>query len=204
MRARFLVLGAAIAAANCKGDSTAPETVVTANVLNRLDVSTTLTAGGTNYGSLSPGSSIVLTLSPGTTVLTWTPVKRQYSNGSPIPDDLGGGSLSIGQNLGILDITNIVNGDAYITPVTSFSFAMFQSGDTVSYQVVQPGATRCIGWQTQLAVARWGYYRIDAGTTFRIYRGPSCTGTFAAWTYGQLSTFDVGSGVVRLSITQSP
>jgi hypothetical protein len=202
MRVRFpvLLLTALLA---CRG-TTAPDTVVTVTIFNRLDLAVSVSAGGTNYGSVSSGQSTVLTLPPRTTTVTWASAKRRYADGSLVPDDLNGASLSIPQNLGTLDITNIVAGVPYFTPRTSLSFNLWQSGDTLSYEVVQPTGRRCVGWQSHVAAASWGYYRLDAGTTFRVYAGASCVGNWGYWTYEQLSTYTAGSGVVVLGVTQVP
>ena len=202
-RAMLAVL-ALTAVAACGSDSTAPETVVTVTVLNRLDLAVSLSAGGTNYGNVGSGQSTVLTLPPRTATLAWASAKRRFSDGSPVMDDLDGASLSIGQNLGTLDISNVVSGTAYFTPRTSLGFDLWQSGDTLSFEVVQPTARRCLGWQSHLAAASWGYYRLDPGTTMRVYHSVNCTGNSAYWSFATLSGFEVGSGKVGLSVTQAP
>lgn len=199
-----MILMAATAA--CGSDAAAPPPeqpapVVTATIHNRLDVAVNLQAGGTNYGSLARGQSTVLTLPPRTASVGWSAAKRAFSDGSPVPDDLTGTTLSVGMNLGVLDITNVVNGTPYFTPYISSAIA-----DTAWLQVVQPTTSRCIGYQFGATVVpvTWGYYRLDPGTVLRVSRGSNCTGPHLQWSYQQLSGFDVGTGIVRLRIDRLP
>lgn len=192
-----------IALASCSGEGavTPPPTVVTVTVYNRLDLAISIAAGGTNYGTVAAGTSTVLTLPPGTQVLSWTSSKRRYSNGSPVPDDLSGATVSIAQNLSTIDVTNVVGGVPFFTPIVRS-----QVSDTASLQVVQPAASRCLGFQygTSFLGFAWGYYRLDPGTTMRVYRGPTCTGAWRGWSFEILSRFEAATGRVSLTIDALP
>ena len=199
------VLGALLLASCSGGDGPTepPPTVVTVTVLNGLRVPVSLTAASTAYGTVSSGGSTVLTLPPRTATLQWTAGSDQYGDGSPIPDDLTGESLSISQNLGTLDITNVVNGVPYIRPVIASDVP-----DTVSFAVAQPSLVtpKCIGFMygTALIGYPWGYHRLENGTTIRVHRGLGCQGPFLFWTYNQLLGFQARSGHIGLRVSSLP
>lgn len=185
------------------GPTEPPPTVVTVTVLNGLRVPVSLTAASTAFGTVGSGGSTVLTLPPRTTSLQWAAGSDQYGDGSPIPDDLTGASLSIAQNLGTLDITNVVNGVPYIRPVIASDVA-----DTISFAVAQPSLAtpKCIGFMYGTAIIGypWGYHRLEAGTTIRVHRGIGCHGAYLFWTYDQLLGFQARSGHIGLRVSTLP
>ena len=201
---RKCLLAGALLLIGCGGGESpaAPAPVVTVTIRNGLDVSTSITAKGTNYGTVTSSGSTTLTLPPGTTTVQWKSVKRTFSDGSAVADDLDGATLSVAQNLGVLDLTNVVDGVSYFSPRIFSNLA-----DTISLQIVQPASSRCIGFQwgnVGLFGVAWGYYRLDPGTTMRVYRKTGCQGSWLSWTFDQLSNFQARSGTVSLRTDRLP
>lgn len=179
---------------------TPPPTVVTATVFNRLEVPVSLHVGNVNYGTLQAAASTTLTLPPGTTTLEWRNSKFRFSDGTSVPDDLSGATVSLAQSLGAVDITNLVDGTPYISPLVGSAVA-----DTISLQLVQPSQSRCLGWQFGVSGgSRWGYYRLEPGTTLRVYRGVGCRGASRSWSQEILGGFTVRTGTIRLFVDQLP
>jgi hypothetical protein len=191
--------------AACGGDSSKaptappapPPAVVTVTVYNRLDLPVTVASGATTYGSLGSNQSTFLTLPPRTASLEWTSTRRRFSDGSAVPDDLGGASVNIGTNLNTIDITNVVSGVTYFTPTIRKDWP-----DTISIELVAASGARCLGaqWGPTFSSATWGYYRFDATTELRYYRGMRCgVGNYRGWNNATLlSSMAIGSGFVSL------
>jgi hypothetical protein len=161
-------------------------TVITATLVNRLDVPVVITSGSTTYGSLNTGQPIAITLPPGTKTVSWTSAKRNLSNGSVMQDDLNGATLSLSTNLNTIDISNVVDGVTYFTPSIQKEIA-----DTISIELVTDGTPRCIGWQSgpSFSSFRWGYYRFESSTILRYYKGTRCgVGSSRGWNNSSLLT----------------
>jgi len=162
--------------AACGGDSSKaptappapPPAVVTVTVYNRLDLPVTVAS-----------------------------TRRRFSDGSAVPDDLGGASVNIGTNLNTIDITNVVSGVTYFTPTIRKDWP-----DTISIELVAASGARCLGaqWGPTFSSATWGYYRFDATTELRYYRGMRCgVGNYRGWNNATLlSSMAIGSGFVSL------
>lgn len=194
----------------CGGDSkpAEPEPVLTVTVVNRLATGVNLSANGTQLGTvggnfLQNTTSAVLTLPPGTRTLQWQSRKLTYSDGTEIPDELSGGSVSIRQSLNTIDITNVVDGVTYFAPRLGTSLS-----DTVAIGIWNGVQGRCLGWlkgPTGIFGVQYGYYRLTPTTEVRVYRGTQCGGaSFVGWTYNQLLGFDIGKGTVSLSLNRLP
>lgn len=187
----------------CGGDSPAappaapPAPVVTVTLLNRLDLPVTVSSGGTTYGNLASNQSTMLTLPPRTSNISWASTRRRFSDGSAIPDDLIGASLSIATNLNTIDITNVVDGVTYFSPSIRKEVA-----DTIAVELTSSTGARCLGWQSGpvFSSAIWGYYRFDSTTQLRYYRGTQCgVGNFRGWNNATLlANLAIGSGLVTL------
>jgi hypothetical protein len=203
---RIVLAAASLAVlAACGGDSSKaptappapPPAVVTVTVYNRLDLPITVASGATTYGSLGSNQSTFLTLPPKTATLEWTSTRRRASDGSVITDDLGGASVSIATNLNTIDITNVVSGVTYFTPLIRKEVP-----DTIALELVGANGVRCIGWQfgPSFSSFAWGYYRFDATTQLRYYRGSRCgVGGFRGWNNATLlSNMAIGSGFTSL------
>ena len=178
-------------------------TVVTATLVNRLDVPVVITSGSTTYGSLNTGQPIAITLPPGTKTVSWTSAKRNLSNGTVMQDDLNGATLSLSANLNTIDISNVVDGVTYFTPSIQKVIA-----DTISLELVTAGNPRCIGWQSgpSNSSSRWGYYRFDSSTILRYYKGTQCgIGATRGWNNSILLTnLTIGSGLTLLRADVAP
>lgn len=199
--ARRLVLLLALAACAEAPAAPADGALVTATVRNALDVEVAVGVGNTSVGLVSPGASSALAFPARTAAVQWRSRKRQFSNGAPVPDDLDGGSLPVPAGDAAAEVSNVVGGVTYVTPVIASNFA-----DTVSFELAQGSASRCLGWQygiTALGIA-WGYYRLEPTTQLKVYRGSRCQGTSRAWTAAQLGSFVPRSGRVLLLIDQLP
>lgn len=199
----LLTCVAAGAAAACVESAAAPTegTLVTATVRNALDVEVIVGVGTTAYGLVSPGASVDMAVPARTTQLQWRSRKRQFSNGAAVPDDLEGGALPLAGDSAAVEVTNVVGGVTYVTPVVASVFP-----DTVAIELVQGTTARCLGWQwgaTPVGIA-WGYYRLDAGTQLRLYRGARCEGRTRAWTATQLGAYAPRTGRVVLLVDQLP
>jgi hypothetical protein len=199
----LLTLVAAGAATACAESAAAPTegALVTTTVRNALDVEVIVGVGTTAYGMVSPGASLDMAVPARTAQLQWRSRKRQFSNGAAVPDDLEGGALPLAGDSAAVEVTNVVGGVTYVTPVVASVFP-----DTVALELVQGTTARCLGWQwgaTPVGIA-WGYYRLDAGTQLRLYRGARCEGRTRAWTSTQLGAYAPRTGRVVLLVDQLP
>lgn len=199
----ILALATVAATTACAESAAAPPdgALVTTTVRNALDVDVIVGVGTTAYGMVSPGSSLDMAVPARTAQLQWRSRKRQFSNGAAVPDDLEGGALPLAAGGAAVEVTNVVGGVTYVTPVVASVFA-----DTVALELVQGTAARCLGWQwgvTATGIA-WGYYRLDPGTQLRLYRGARCEGRALAWTAAQLGAFAPRTGRVELLVEQLP
>lgn len=196
-----------VAAAACGGgadslsEPTPPPAPMDVTVSNLLDVPITLTGGATPLGALQPRNFVTVTLPAGQRVLAWRALKRTYSTGEAVPDDLAGADISIARSGQAVDVVNNVAGVVYFTP-----YVTNHTGSNVSLAIVDGGTQRCIGWQPaatsvfQLPVA-WGYYRLSATTVMRVFTNTTCAGAaFGEWSTAQLQNFQPNTGVVRLSV----
>jgi hypothetical protein len=202
----ILAAASTVAPAACAESAAAPPdgALVTATVRNALDVDVIVGVGTTAYGMVAPGASLDMAVPARTAQLQWRSRKRQFSNGAEVPDDLAGGALPLATAGGAgtaVEVTNVVGGVTYVTPVVASVFA-----DTVALELVQGTTARCLGWQwgaTATGIA-WGYYRLDASTQLRVYRGARCEGRTLAWTAAQLGAFAPRTGRVLLLVEQLP
>jgi len=193
----------AVVQAACAESAAAPpeEAWATASMRNALDVEVIVGVGRTSYGLVAPGMRVVLAVPVGTTQLQWRSRKRQFTPGAAVPDDLDGGALPLAGDSTTVELTNVVGGVTYVTPVVASVFA-----DTVALELVQGTTARCLGWQwgvTTTGIA-WGYYRLDPGTQLRLYRGARCQGRALAWTAAQLGAYAPRTGRLVLLVEELP
>lgn len=200
---RTLLAAAAVGAGGCGDAAPAPTdgALITATVRNALDVDVTVSAGSALVGIIPGGASTAVAFPPGTTQVAWRSRKRQFSNGAPIPDDLEGGVAPLAADGGAVEVTNVVQGVAYVTPVVASPFA-----DTLAIEVAQGETRRCIGLQFGASAEglAWGYYRHDASMAMRVYRGTRCQGSALTWTAAQLGAFAPRTGRVVLLVDRLP
>ena len=200
--ALFVVLPIVACAAG--GDSMAPsEFTVQFTATNDLLAPVTFLVDGSPYAILSTGRSTGLSLSSKAHV-TWVSAKPADSRGQPIPDEIGEVSVSVAAINGVLEITNVINDQTYIT-ASIYNYATIPAsigvydGTMVSCASQVPGATPTTAGFTQT-----GYYRLTAKTEFRAYGTPDCSGVYIAWTQSELANFQAKSGRVTLALSASP
>lgn len=185
-------------------DSVAPsEFTVRFTATNDLLAPVTFLVDGSPYAILSNGVSTGLVLSSKAHV-TWISAKPADSHGQPIPDEIGEVTVSVPAINGVLEITNVINDQTYIT-ASIFNEANVPAsigvydGTSVSCVSQIPAATPTTEGFTQT-----GYYRLTTRTELRAYPTPDCSGAYAAWAQSALMNFQLKSGLVRLEITNLP
>jgi hypothetical protein len=190
----------------CSGgsDSMAPiEFTVRFNATNDLLAPVTFLVDGSPYAILSSGRSTGLSFSSKAHV-TWISAKPADSRGQPIPDEIGEVSVSVAAINGVLEITNVINDQTYITASifnqgnAPASIGVYD-GTTVSCASQVPAATPTTAGFTQT-----GYYRLTAKTEFRAYPTPDCSGVYTAWPQSVLANFEAKSGLLKLTLSALP
>lgn len=164
---------------------------------NLLALPLSLAVDGSAYGTLDAGDVVELPVS-GSVRVRWSTVLDEYG-----PDnDLRSGTITLSPYDSPVNITNVVDGAVYFTPVVESTLDA-----TVSIGLSQGSTMRCIGYQT--GVSRdgftYGYYRLDATTTVSYFAGDRCQGTSLLWSNEVLrSNIEDNSGVVRLLVDRLP
>ncbi|HKW46717.1 MAG TPA: hypothetical protein VJN70_04705 [Gemmatimonadaceae bacterium] len=186
------------------GGSMAPSTFnVRFTATNDLLAPVTFLVDGSPYAILSTGVSTGLVLSS-TAHVTWISAKPADSHGQPIPDEIGVVSVSVAAINGVLEITNVINDQTYIT-ASIYNHANVPAsigvydGVTVSCASQVPATT-----PTRAGFTQTGYYRLTTKTEFRAYVTPDCSGAFTAWPQSALTSFQAKSGLVTLEISTLP
>lgn len=203
------VLGLGVIGCGGGGDAspTAPPVPSTKNVqvYNYLYTPITLAIGGTSYGSVSAASS-----SPGsanfdvpgtTTTLSFIVQPFRYGDGTPIPNDLSGGSVALGAaSLATITVNNIVSGQPH------YAFGLTnRTGVAIDVGVFSNGATRCLLALPINGFAQMGYFTLTSTSEVRYYRGGSaCTGAYRFWSTAQLSAYEANTGGLTLSASVAP
>ncbi len=200
--AGLIAVGAA-----CERQATSPTTpfAVRFDATNHLVSPVTISIDSTPLVIVMGGKTASLTVSSTAKWLTWISAKAAGSNGLMIPDDISEVKLPIAGIGAVLDISNIINDQAYITAMiynstnASVSIGVYD-GMSVTCAAELPAATSTSRGFTQI-----GYYRLLAATEVRAYSAPSgCTGSFVAWPRSQLRTFATKSGLLTLTLDAAP
>ena len=190
----------------CAGgsDSTGPsEFSVRFTATNDLLAPITILVDGSPYAILNSGRSTGLSLSS-TAHVTWISAKPADAHGQMIPDDIGEVNVSVAAINGVLEITNVIEDQTYVTASifnqapAAASIGIYD-GTTVACASQVPAATSSSTGFTQT-----GYYRLRATTEFRAYSTPDCSGAYTAWPQSALASFQAKSGLVRLTISTLP
>lgn len=186
-------------AASCK-ESTPPPTPIGVTFVNFLIVPTTITAGGTNYGTVAEGDDLSVVLPAGTTSVTWTPAKLRYSDGTLVPDDLSSASALVTDGATV-DLTNVIGGSTFVAPRITNT-----TGQTLLFAVYNNSSVSCVGSWGSGGAVQWPYYRVTSSTEFRVYRtGSNCTGAFRFWSNTTiLANTESKSGRATLAVSQAP
>lgn len=196
MRDIRAIVGMVLLAA-CGGE-TAPPPPISVTFDNDLRLPITITADGISPTIVKSTSTIVLP--GGTTQVTWTEEKETYSDGTPIPDDLGPVTLLVADKA-TLTIDNVVGTTTYFEP-----YLYNKTGVTVGVAIVNGNVARCLGSQDAgEGGSRWGYYALGPDTEWRIYKaGTKCTGTFRRWSTSTITDAMFGNGTVLLESSTPP
>ena len=185
-------------------DSTGPgEFTVRFTATNDLLAPITILVDGSPYAILNSGRSTGLSLSS-TAHVTWISAKPADAQGKVIPDEIGEVSVSVPAINGVLEITNVIEDQTYITAsifnhATAPASIGVYDGTTVACASQVPAATSSSTGFTQT-----GYYRLRANTEFRAYSTPDCSGAFTAWPQSSLVSFQAKSGEVTLQLSTLP
>jgi hypothetical protein len=201
-----IVLLALVAACGSARDMSGPaEFPVRLIVSNNLIAPVTMSVDGVPQLGLQSGKSSGLTVSSTAQWLTWTSAKPMDSDGKPIPDDIGEVKIAIAGINHVLEISNVIKNQTYITagifnhtdaPV---SIGVYD-GFSVSCAAALPAASDARSGFTQI-----GYYRLLPATVVRAYRDPTlCTGPYVSWPSSELREFDDKSGLLVLSLDSAP
>jgi hypothetical protein len=197
-----MALGAA-----CQSDgATAPsEFPVRFVVHNNLLAPVTISVDGTPHAGLTGGASTGLTVSSTAQWLSWISAKPMDANGQPIPDDIREVKIPVGGLNLVMEITNVIGDQAYITArVFNFTKARVSigvyDGSSMSCASELPaGSDDAVGF-TQI-----GYYKLLIATEIRAYRDPSnCSGPYVSWPSKQLKGFAPKSGLLSLALETAP
>jgi hypothetical protein len=206
---RFLPATIVVACvASCGGNGTTSlvdNSPVRFVVANDLIAPITILVDGSPYAILSTGGSSQLTVRP-TAELTWTSAKPADANGEPIPDQIGLIRVTVPGINRVLEITNVIDDETYITArvfnhTTERVSIGVANGGGISCAAVLPAATA----EGKSGFVIIGYYRLTAGTQVRAYRDPSnCTGPYIVWPTSALTGFEPKSGLVTLDLNTEP
>jgi hypothetical protein len=200
-----ILLAAMAAACGSEGVTSSTEDFpVRFVVSNALLAPVTISIDGNPHVILTGGRSTGLTVPSTAQWLTWTSAKPMDSNGRPIPDDVGEVEVAISGINGVLEITNVIADQKYITARVfnntnvQVSIGVYD-GASVSCAGVLPAATSLRGF------VQIGYYRLTPATEVRAYRdAPGCTGAHNAWPSSELTGFASKSGLLTLSLDSAP
>jgi hypothetical protein len=203
---RLVVLPVVVLVAACGGDAAMtplPEFSVRFVATNELLAPVTILVDSSPYAILGKGQSVNLNLSSKARV-TWTSAKPADAHGQMIPDQIGEVKVAVTAINGVLEITNVIGDQTYITASifnhieSPVSIGVYD-GTSVSCASQLPGASQGTSGFTQT-----GYYRLVPSTEFRAYRASNCTGDYSAWPSSELAAFEPKSGRVRLTLTSAP
>jgi hypothetical protein len=199
----LLTLGAAC---ETTGDAAGPaEFPVQLIVSNRLVAPVSVSIDGTPLVGLQSGASSPVTISSKVQWLTWTSAKPLDPRGQPIRDDIGEVKVLIAGANSVVEISNIIDDQAYVT-ASIFN----QTTAAVSIGVSDGASVACAAELPPAAGAvrgftRIGYYRLAPATEVRAYRDPvNCTGPYRAWPSSEVRAFNAKSGLVILSLDTAP
>lgn len=207
--ARRTLLGALLGgvAAGCQDarSSLAPGmSASTFVVSNSLIAPITLSIDGSAYAIIPGGSTMSLTTPPKAQWLTWTSAKPKDADGNRIPDDIGEVRVAVAGIYRELDIVNVIDDQPYFTAKlfndTSVPVSIgVYNGQSVACAGVLPGVDNGIPGFVLI-----GYYRLMASTEVRAYREMGCTGSYIAWPRALLSGAEPNTGLVSLTLEESP
>lgn len=201
-----MVLLALGGACETVGDASGPaDFPVQIIVSNRLVAPVSVSIDGTPLVGLKGGADSPVTVSSRAQWLTWTSAKPMDPRGQPIRDDIGEVRILAAGVNGVVEISNIIDDQAYITAsiynrtTTAVSIGVYDGTSVACAAELPPAADAVSGF------TRIGYYRLLPTTEVRAYRDPSnCTGPYRAWPASEVRAFGPKSGLVILSLDLAP
>jgi hypothetical protein len=174
-------------------------------VHNNLLAPVTISIDGTQYAGLRGGATTTLTVSSLAQWFTWRSAKLMDSQRQPIPDDIGEVKIAVSALNLILEISNVIGDQTYITArvfnftKTPVSIGVFDGSAVSCASELPAGSDESVGF-TQL-----GYYKLLHATEIRAYRDPSrCTGPYVTWPSSQVKNFAPMSGLINLALESAP
>lgn len=192
----------------CGGDpmATSPDTFpVRFQVANNLVAPVAIAVDGRPLVGLKAGVQSSLTVPSNAQWLTWTSAKPMDARANPIQDDIGEIRIALSGINGMLDITNVIGDDRFITARifnetrSAVSIGVYD-GARVACAAELPAATDARSGYTQI-----GYYRLKPTTELRAYRAPSgCAGDYTAWPAAELRVATDKSGQLTLVLGVAP
>jgi hypothetical protein len=203
----LIAMGLAVLGAACQSDGPTglSEFPVRVQVYNNLMAPVTVSVDGTPHAGLQGGANTGLTVSSLAQWVTWTSAKPMDANRQPIPDDIGEVKIAAGGINLVLEISNVIRDQTYVTArIVNFTKAQVSigvyDGSSVSCASELPAGSNDGAGFTQI-----GYYRLLPATEIRAYRDPShCTGPYFSWPSSQLKAFAPKSGLLTLSLESAP
>ena len=184
------------------GAAAAPETFT---LSNHLIAPVTILLDGAPYLWLPGGGSTSFSVASTAQRLTWISAKPLDPRGTPIPDDIGTVTISLGASAGQLSITNIIDNQPYIT-----ARIYNETNQPVSIGVFNGSELSCVselpaGSAAAPGLTLIGYYKLLVGTEIRAYHeARGCTGPYLAWPASQVRAYTVQSGQVVLALQTAP
>lgn len=174
-------------------------------VSNHLIAPVAISVDGIPILGLQGGASAGFTVSSTAQWLTWRSAKPTDSRGQQIPDDIAEVRILVGGINRLLEITNVIADQPYITAAI-FNFTNtpvsigVHDGSSVSCAAELPATS---GVAT--GFVRIGYYALLPATEVRAYRDPSrCIGPYVSWSWPLLKGFTEKSGLLTLALDTAP
>lgn len=205
---RTCIALAATLLAGCGADTTTATATpfpIRVDITNSLVAPVTIAVDGAPAVILSPGRGSPLTVLSTAKTLTWTSGKPTDVDGRQIPDEIGEVSMPVAGLGPTLDITNVINGQTYVT-----ANVINHTNARVTIGVANGSTVACAGVLDPAAFGidgfvRIGYYRLLATTELRAYRDSArCVGAYTAWPAGTLTHYAPKTGNVALVLDAAP
>ncbi|MEK7401904.1 MAG: hypothetical protein AABZ80_06020 [Gemmatimonadota bacterium] len=197
----MVLMAACERAGGASGPTEFPVAIV---VSNSLIAPVTISVDAVPSLGLQGGRSGGLTVSSMAKWVTWTSAKPMDARGQPIPDDIGEVRIAVSGITGLLEISNVIGDQTYVTAqifnqVKAPVSIGVSNGISVSCAAELPAASGTVSGFTRI-----GYYKVLPATEVRAYRGPACSGPYLSWPSSELKGFMAKSGLVSLSLTSAP
>jgi hypothetical protein len=173
-------------------------------VENRLLAPVTIAIDSIPFAMVNGGDRTALTVKSKSPWLIWRSAEPLDNEGHVIPDDLEDVQVSVIGINQVLEITNVVREQTYIT-----GSVFNKATQPVSIGVYDGVSVACVAVlparsPAGLGFVQFGYYRLLPATEVRAYDGLDCTGAYLAWPKSAIQNFQPKSGAVRLVLETAP